>query len=50
MKGSSLSSVACDFKKLIRIYEIYNNEICDNYEKASYKNTGTNLKIPNLLF
>lgn len=31
MKGSSLSCVASDLKTLIRIYEIYSNEICDNY-------------------
>lgn len=37
MKGPSFSSVACDLKKSIRMYEIYNNEICDNYEKVSHK-------------
>lgn len=50
MKGSSLSCVASDLKTLIRIYEIYNNEICDNYGKASQKNIAINLKMFNLFF
>lgn len=50
MKGSSFSSVAYDLKKkkLIRLYEIYNNETCDNYGKARHKNIATTLKMSNL--